>query len=509
MSGQSIIGSVGTMPFEKYIAKYEETGDYIEDPMAMHDYQRNVLSNFGSEAPFLESDMPRTENMRESLLNVRYHGNRSQITPQLPDGTFTDYEFLDHDPRGHTQEAPWNTYISEGIARAHNVKFSNDEDYTTHEGPIGAQQQSRRRKYMSEEFKQRWKNFDTSKDTFVRGALPVRYSESQFCKVATEQNPGVTDEGLCANKANIISYLSNISPQGYNTTGDQEFKIASYSQVRSTRSLADDDWSKNRRNTHSERDNLVQYKDNVVPKSVALTMIDMSQKKYNETQSLRNYKFASSKDTGPSRQQVFIANRMKNAHGVEASLPQAPTQDMTQFSYGQMMPRLDKNQKLKTKLSHEAAAAMSSIHRGIGKTDSKDLRADVIRTIVEVDSSTQSTRFLNTNVGTSYWDSVEDRKINGEAEKSIFNFKTLKPKIYSKTDEIDNTTFDDFKSTSKSMDVRQTKAFNTMDMYSSAMADGIDFHEGRSSGNPNMSVGSKYTHNKVLREKDMHEIFDL
>ena len=509
MPRQSIISSVGTMPFEKYIAKYEETGDYVEDPMEMHHYQRDLLSNFTPDAPYLESDMPRTENMRESMLNVRYHGSRSEFTPQLPDGTFLDYEFLDRDPRGHTQEPQWNKYIAEGITRAGNVKFSNDEDYTTFDTPRGGYGLSNSKKEMSEQFKQRWKNFHTSKDTWLPGVLPARYSESRFCQIATEQNPGLIEEGVCGNR-NIVRDLSNSVPLGYQTTGDQEFQIASYSQVRSTRSLAEDDWSKNRNNTYQDRDDYIQYKDNAVPRSVAMTMIDMSQKKYHETQSLRNYKFANSKDSGPSRQQIFIADRMKNAQNAVAGLPQAPSQDRAYASHGRALPKQDQNLKLKSKLSHEVAKTMVSVNRKIGKLESKDLRNQVINSIVAQDSSMQATRKRPTSITNSYWDSVEDRKINGEAEKTVFNFKKIKPKIYSKTDEIDNVTFDDYKATSKTMDPRRIKAFNEMDMYSSAMADGIAFPErSTAAANPSINVGSKYTHDKVLREKNMHDLFDL
>lgn len=510
MPRQSNIANVGTMPFELYMRKYEQTGQYVEEPDQFNNYQRSLLSDFRPDKPYLESDMPRRENMSESQLNVRYLGTRSQYTPQLPDGTFLDYEFLAPDPRGHTQEANWNKYTEEGIARAQNVKFTSDDDFTLHESPIGGFNMSEKRASMLDEYRQRWKNFHTSKDGWTSGILKPKLNPSQLCNIATEQHNQFMEEGLCYNKTNIVPYLSNVVPLGYQTTGDHEFNIASYSQVRSTRSLSEDDWRKNRANTYLDQDYYISYKDNIVPKSVAMTMIDMSQKKYNETQSLRNYKFANSQETD-LRKQNFVADIMKNSAQTIANLPKGPMQETDSYAHGgrQFVPKIG-DSKLKTKLSHELAKTMTSVNRGIGKKDIGDLREDVISTISNQDSNIQGNRARKTDFITrTFWEGVDDRKINGEAEKTVFNFKKIKPKVYSRTDEIDNLVFDDYKATSRSLDTRTLQNFNTMDMYTSAMADEIGFSEQKIASNPSVGSGNRYAYDKILEEQRNLDVFDI
>lgn len=512
MPRQSSIANVGSMPFEAYIAKYEQTSDYVEDPRSFDNYQRDLLSDFRPEKPWLETDMPRNnDGYRKQRLNVQYAGGRSEIRPDLPDGTFLSHEFLEADPRGHTGSFDWNRYSREGIARARNVKFSNDDDYTTFESVIGDSSMSRRRKDMSSQFKQRWKNFTTAKESHSRGVLAPVQGQSRMCQVIAEGRDRLAEEGLCDTRSNIVAKLGNMTPMGYLTTGDHEFKIASWSQVRSSRSLREDDYNKNRRNTYDDRDDYVQYKDNAVPLSVARTMIDMSQKRYHETQSLRNYKFENSKESGPTREQKFVADRVKNAQYAEAKLANGPMQEMNSNVIGarHLIPKLDSNIKLKSKLTHETAEAMMQATRRSGSHEVGDLREQVQHSILHGESTDQSNRSVGKMITTSKWEGVEDRKISGTAEKTIFNFKKIKPKMYSLTDQVDNLVFDDYKSTSKSLDVRRLKHRDTMDRYESSHMDGIDFADQKSAANPAVGSGSRYTHNQVVRERADIDIFDI
>lgn len=142
------------------------------------------------------------------------------------------------------------------------------------------------------------------------------------------------------------------------------------------------------------------------------------------------------------------------------------------------------------------------------KIDTKDLRDEIRHTVLHGESAATGNRSAKF-ITNSYWEGVEDRKINGEAEKLIYNFKVIKPKLYSKTDEIDNVIFDDYKSTSKSLDPRSVKYANDMDMYDSPLTDGIDFGRHTSATNPSVNVGSKYTHDKIDGSMAASEIFDL
>ncbi len=512
MPRMSTIGQVGSMPHEAYVQKYEQTNEFVEDPQSFNLYQRDLLSDFRPEKPWLESDMPRDNSgYRKQMMNVRLHGDRSEFKPDIPDA-FLSHEFLEADPRGHTSEPNWNKYTREGITRARNVRFSNDSALTDFDAPISDSSMASRRKDMSGQFKQRWKNFTTAKSSQIKGILAPRYNQSKMCQVISEGRDQLAEEGVCDTRSNIVAHLSNMTPIGYQTTTDSEFKIGSWSQVRSTRSLKSDEWNKNRRNTYDDRDDYVQYKDNAVPVSVARTMIDMSQKKYHETQSLRNYKFAASKETAPTREQKFVADRMKNAQNAEAKLAAGPTQEMNSAVVGarHIVPKLDSNLKLKSKLTHETAAAMMQATRRSGAREAGDLRDQVQHTILNSDSANQSTRTAGKMITTSKWEGVEDRKISGEAEKTVFNFKKIKPKMYSLTDQVDNLVFDDYKSTSKSLDVRQLVHRDRLGKHESSHMDGIDFADHKSMENPSVGGGSRYMHDQVERERaEQLDIFDL
>lgn len=166
--GKSVAGG---MPSGALLAKWEQTG-IGEDVNQMRNYHRSQIKDRSCEKPWLEADEafnggidPVTGQSRaggsfsRSQLNRRFGGSgaRNNTSPNLPDGTFLDWEFLDNkdtyikqkDKFGKNYTAGkagvsrqsgdvnWEEYNRQRNFRGKYVKFYKDDDYSTVEHGIG------------------------------------------------------------------------------------------------------------------------------------------------------------------------------------------------------------------------------------------------------------------------------------------------------------------------------------------------------------------------------------
>lgn len=508
---RSSIDNSGSMPFETYLQKLEQT-PMFEDPEDVHTMHRSLLRDFRPDAPFLADEAPLENNFSEQRLNFQYGDGWSDVKPDLPDGTFLDYEFLQADPRGHTTDINYGGYLAERGTRYSLIPKTSDDSPTVHEGPIGAPLYADMRDEANDRFRQQYKNFDTARDGWTGGRLMHKPKEHTLSKITPETDPYLVDEGVNYNQSSILQKLEHANVIGYNTTTSQDYKIGSFSQVRGSRSLADDDWSKNRRNTYHDQEIRVKFKDAVVPKSVALSMIDLSQHKYNQTQALRNYNYQNSTVNPLTKRHALIANTLNGRDQTRATLPRGPMQE-SEFvtrNGGDLVPRVDSNRMLKHQISNYTAKAMVAATRKKGATEAGDIRDMIAQSIVNPKAATATNRAIGR------LDATQDRWLGADArprqqdEHQIANFKMIKPKIFSAADQAMNLHFDDPRATSYSLDQRALVNKNSLDLYESALTDGIDFTS--SQGVQNASVashGSKFMMNFMDKDRPEDELFDV
>lgn len=507
---RSSIDNAGAMPFETFLQKQEQT-PMFEDPESFHEFSRGLLKDFRPEAPFFAHEAPLENNMAEQRLNFQYGDGWSEKKPDLPDGTFLDFEFLQQDPRGHTTDINFGGYLKERGIRYSLIPKTSDDSPTIHEGPIGTPLYQNMRDQANDRFRQQYKNFETSRDGWTGGRLMSRPQGCTIDTITSESKPYLVDEGILYNKSNILPTLEMANPVGYNTTTSQDYKIGSFSQIRSTRSLADDDWGKNRRNTYHDQEIRVRYRDAVVPKSVALNMIDLSQKKYNEMQSLRNYEYQNSRENPLTKKHKLIADTLNGRNQTNAALTMSAMQEADFGSRKvNLVPRIDSNRMLKHRVTNDTAKAIVAATRA-GALEIGDLRDRVMQSILNPESTTGKNRAIGpmraeNGLG---WEAEDDRKEQAPSYQ-IGNFKMIKPKVYSPADQAANLQFDDFRATSFALDPRTLVNVNALDAYDSALADGIDFKGSLGVANASMaSLGSKYMRGYMSSDQLKNEVFDL
>jgi hypothetical protein len=126
MPRNSIVGTGGwAMPIDIYLKKNQYTC-MPEDTEAFERYSRGVLTDMKCDEPLWEDEFVRKDTRSEEKLNIFHHGRRSDKVPDLPDGTFLDGEFMEHDPRPSTNEHDWQKFREDRAYRNKYYKYRND-----------------------------------------------------------------------------------------------------------------------------------------------------------------------------------------------------------------------------------------------------------------------------------------------------------------------------------------------------------------------------------------------
>jgi hypothetical protein len=275
----SVVGTGSLMPESAYIKKMEQTCIY-EDPDIINNYMRASLKDVRPDKPLFESDMTRRNNFSEDRLNLRSCGRRSTALPDLPDGTFLDFDGLERDPRGFTTQPDMMQHRRQQEARGKFIKKYNDDDYSVPESGISEPAMIKLIRKPFYEVKDRYKNFEESMDGFHNGGVNQfkRTNRAECSQVADERAPEMRDE-MCYTRAGKINDLSNNTSIGWRRTTDHVFKVAKYGMQRKSMPGNKQNFLKNRSNAYIEHDVHVQWKDQNALKSISMKMIDLAKQK--------------------------------------------------------------------------------------------------------------------------------------------------------------------------------------------------------------------------------------
>jgi len=306
-------GNFGGMPNEVFLSKYEATC-LPENPDMMNYHMRDILRDERPDAPFMESDMPRnggydprTGESRQggswsrSKLSLRESGKRSSTEPYLPEGSFTDWHFLEKDPRSLRPDPDFQEYDRQRKFRGRYVNYYDDNDMSVPESGINPYQMQ-----MNVRGSQRWatdrmKWFSTAKDNWnaKRAGHGVR-TEHRVAQVTLDGEVINLSDAMTANKSNFTDLLTNQYKIGWRRTTDQDFKVAKYGQVRPSANISNQMWYKNIREGIDDRKDAAKFQDQTVPKTLVLMMqniINTRMNKQNEGEipwrssfGLKNYK---------------------------------------------------------------------------------------------------------------------------------------------------------------------------------------------------------------------------
>ena len=262
MSYSGLSGQYGSIPKSIFRSKYEITD--IDEPASVDEYMRNVCRDRSCDATFFESDHKREDTHSEEFLSLRHSGHRSGEVPDAPDMFL---ELTGRDPRGTQNNPDFSEAAKQTWQKRDSFKFYSDSDMSVTEREKRPQQLISQIREQFQGIKDRLKIFDTSKD-----AMMVQYNAEH----STESRVGTSNWQRSINfhenqdNINKTTQLSNSYPLGWEQTGDHEFKVASYGQIRSQSNKSDAD--SNRRNTDKTESQLAIFRDQVVTSGLANLM---------------------------------------------------------------------------------------------------------------------------------------------------------------------------------------------------------------------------------------------
>jgi hypothetical protein len=250
----------------------------------IEDHMRGLLIDFRPDAPFLASDQIRDPsdkgggNHSTEILNIRHFASRSSEDPYLPDGTFTDWQFAERDPRGVATGPDMRKHYEQQMDRAAFIKFYNDNDFSVPETGINPVKMVENINSGFYQFKDRYKNFDESEDSWHNGGI------NQTGKPWNRAIGNITSDGTIkdlvdatqGNRRDAVAKLSGDPSIGFRyTTPDQKFKVASYGLVRVSQDKNYQKWNNNRSSTWTDHSVMRVVDEELVNKSLANLIIDL------------------------------------------------------------------------------------------------------------------------------------------------------------------------------------------------------------------------------------------
>lgn len=380
MAKQSIVGSGSYMPESAYLRKMEQTCIY-EDPLQLNNHFRNTLRDYRPDAPLFESDQARRPENNYSMdrLNLRHGGARTLDDPYLPDGTFIDYDFLQKDPRGIAVEPDMRKHREQQEARGKFIKHGIDSDDSV---PSDGRHPAKVNHDIKSQFyrlKDQWKIFDESEYGWHNGGTTkVKQTGQALCmQKTTDKAPELRDEA-CSNRQNAVHSLSNDTSIGWRRTTDHVFKVAQYGQVRPLASINIQNWTKNRGNSKLDHDILLSWKDQNVPKSLALKMIDLTSRRKADLEAGKSLQFQQSTKQD-NRARMIVRDDLEAQNATKTTHAQSLLSDNQLVFKSAPKPKADNNLTKKTIIDPIVFDFICSINQKMAPRDMKDLRENVKR----------------------------------------------------------------------------------------------------------------------------------
>lgn len=386
----TLSGQYGTIPYDEYLRKIQQT-DLKEDPDQYEKYIRGQLADFRPDDPFFESDQVRDPNDRGSgfgskeRLSLRYSGARSEEEPYLPDGTFLDHEFMERDPRGTQNMPDFAAARKQREARAKFVKFYNDDDYSVPETGINPVQMVALIRGAQQQFKDRFKNFDESMDSWHNGSARQRGSKSHVAMITTDGTVLDLAEASQNLREDPVNVLSNrTAAMLRHTAADHRVKTSKYGVVRPTMDIDYNSWNTNRYNSYLDHQIPIEINGQMVNRGLAMMILDL------EGQRATKQMVAQGTDYDDSQVNLLREMRLKlNPDDLYkmimigmTSATQSKSANQEFFEGRQIVRHAKFDGDVRQLLSagvinHDIAASMVQSNRELGPQKSSDLRRAV------------------------------------------------------------------------------------------------------------------------------------
>lgn len=440
----SIVGSGSDMPIDMYLRKIEQT-DMYESPSQLSDFHRETLKDMTPLPALFESDQIRGGRdsngnalgnpLSQQFLDMRDSGRRSTAEPYLPEGSFTDWQFLEQDPRGTANGPDMKKHVEQQYARADLIKQFPDNDDSVMEDGVNPYQMQMNIRNAQNVTKDYFKIFSTARDGWTNGSIAPGYSQSKkelLAPISGEVKDPV--HAANRNRLNVTNNLSNDTSIGWRRTTDNMFSVAKYGKENSGKSFTNDDWYKNRANAHIDHDVQIAWQGTNMSKSMALLMMDISKRKrqHHNTgmQNIDWYKSekASNKQRKLAADDIASITFRKSKYSQPAA-PNISIKGDISMKSGARLIMHDAPMINKTQMNATIVEKMSSVNKNFAKKQRDDLRLSIKQTASDEGLYKEENNSKHKALRTSndiLWGAKALFKKG--ISKSVFNFKSAKKK---------------------------------------------------------------------------------
>lgn len=422
----TIVGTFGEMPIDMLLRKQEVTCMY-EDPHQVEHFHRETLKNLKPDERLFEADQPRGgtdtcgnpfgNNISERFLSFRDSGfqNQQDAEPNLPDGTFLDWQFLEQDPRGVALGPDMRKHAAQQFARASVINYKDDSDNSIPSEGINPWDMNKNVRSIQNYTKDYFKNFDTAWDSWSTAGAKSNPSESKMQIIQDSSDMRDPAQMENRNLMNITNTLSNDTSIGFRRTTDHEFKIAKYGKTNIGASFTTEDWYKNRSNAHIDHDVMVSWTDVNVTKAAALKMIDLSKQKFTaQWTGLQGMDWDESKSSRSTKQKltpVDMAGMEKRpAIETQATAPHADINGAVSTKKGSRLLLHDAPVINKTRINTTIFEKMGLVNKQNTKIQRDDLRKDIQQTAHDsnlyITENPKKQKAQSKDSGKNLWDSL-------------------------------------------------------------------------------------------------------
>ena len=416
MSRSNTLGPTGIIPYDEYLRKIQETV-IPDDPLSYEKYLRKNLVDYRPDAPFFESDQVRDPSDRGSgfgsreRLSMQYDGTRAGVSPDLPDGTFLDHEFMERDPRGTLNMPDFAAARAQREARGKFIKFSNDNDYSVPETGINPVQMVSLIRGSQQQFKDRYTNFEESFDSWHNGSAAQRGGTSTVEMVQHDGTILNLASATQRQRTDPVNLLSNRVPGIPRwTEPDHRVKISKYGLVKPVLDIGANNWNENRTNSYLDHAIPIELNGQMVNRMLANLILDIEGQRLTKQAAAQGADYSESEVT-----QIRNSRKVLNPDDVFkliaiglASQTQAPSAHnlyySTEFRNRGKQQTLDVRKMLgQTQINHHMAASMLQANRTLGPQEQKDLRDSIIASgahhhhMVEQNTASKVKLVTNTN----------------------------------------------------------------------------------------------------------------
>jgi len=344
-------GSYGAIPDSVFIQKlYGQTLVY-EDEDQLDNYFRATLKDrtpdprtFASEEPRAGGFDPVTGEARggnesKGRLALRYHGSRRGLDPDHSEQFF---ELTEREPRGIALGPDFKKFKTHGYARRNDYNFKPDAHPHIIEGVTGYVRDIKRRRDLFVLTKPRYRIFSTSKNNFNTGGINPFPVKSNVSKVHnTGEIIDINDSPPEVRRGNTGVLTNKLKIGHRGPTPDQEFKVAKYGKLYDhLESLKKMEFQKNRRDAGEGDIKLTIFRDNVVPRALAVRMAQLSNARKQPHYTSLDSEFAKSKRGNTNRPNIsnFTNNIYDNRNDTEVSQNQLKAMENSIKNYKKSNP---------------------------------------------------------------------------------------------------------------------------------------------------------------------------